>query len=175
MLRIMFRQRMPLQARRSAILRFVLALSSVCYEATNANAGGKIYYGSRVGMSVTVVTMNGLDTSRAVIHTKHTRDDAVAFCRDYVGEVTEECVQGELETPLNDVISGNCQTGVFTDFYGTQYQFKGENPEADAMAKYVLVDLSNGKIADGSSASGYPVNMRLFRALCPKTAPFDIE
>ena len=71
---------------------------------------------------------------------------------------------------------GDCQlpVGTFTDFLGTRYQFKGQNPDHDAMAKYLLVNMDTGEAADGSSASGYPVNMGIFKALCPvTTAPFD--
>lgn len=39
-----------------------------------AFASGKISYGSRAGMTVTVESMQGLDTARAVIRTKHTRE-----------------------------------------------------------------------------------------------------
>ena len=138
-----------------------------------AQAAGKIYYGSRAGMTVTVLSMEGLDTTRAVIRTQHTRDDAIAFCRDYVGKVTEECIQEELAVRLNDGITANCTTGIFTDFYGYNYQFKGKNPRSDSMAAYVLVDLATGEVADGSSASGYPTNMGIFSALCPRAAPLE--
>lgn len=47
-------------------------------------ASGKIGYGSRAGMTVTVVSMSGLDTANAVIRTKHTQEDAESFCREYV-------------------------------------------------------------------------------------------
>ena len=140
-----------------------------------AQAAGKIYYGSRAGMSVSVVSMEGLDTPRAIIRTQHTREDAIAFCRDYVQNVTEECIQSELEVPLNDIITANCKTGVFTDFVGDKYQFRGKNTHADAMAAYILVNLTTGEVADGSSASGYPTNISIFKALCPRTAPPDIE
>jgi hypothetical protein len=44
-----------------------------------AIASGTIAYGSRAGMEVTVVSMEGLDTAHAVIRTKHTRENAIAF------------------------------------------------------------------------------------------------
>jgi type IV secretory pathway TrbF-like protein len=64
--------------------------------ANAAAASGTISYGSRVGMEVSVISVEGLNTSRAVIRTKHTRENAVAFCRDYVGKVTEQCIRQEL-------------------------------------------------------------------------------
>jgi len=126
-------------------------------------------------MTVTVVSMEGLDTALAVIRTKHTREDAIGFCRDYVGKITTSCIQEELAVPLNDIISANCLQGEFTDFGGNRYRYEGKakNPTDDMMGKYVIRDLSTGEVADGSSASGYPTNMGIFKALCPRTAPID--
>ncbi len=140
---------------------------------TSTFASGVIGYGSRAGMEVTVVSMSGLDTTNAVIRTRHTRENAITFCREYVKKVTEGCIREELETRLNDEIMANCDTGLFTDFFGNTYQFKGINPEKDAMTKYVIVELKTGQIADGSSASGYSLNMGLYQALCPRRAPQD--
>jgi hypothetical protein len=126
-------------------------------------------------MTVTVVSMEGLDTADAVIRTKHTREDAIGFCRGYVQKVTPSCIREELAVPLNDVISANCLKGEFTDFSGNRYPYegKGKNLTDDMMAKYAIRDLSTGEVADGSSASGYPTNMGIFKALCPRTAPID--
>jgi hypothetical protein len=118
--------------------------------------------------------MSDLDTSHAKIITEHTKDDAIGFCRDYAQEdpVTEKCIRQELAVRLNDVITADCPKGAFTDFYGEKYQFRGKNPRAgDFGAKYLLMNLRTHELADGSSASGYPVNMDIFRALCPNTGP----
>lgn len=147
-------------------------IALLCLLPLPAHAAGKINYGSRVGMTVTVASMSGLDTANATIRTKHTRSDAIAFCREYIGKVSERCIRGEMATRLNDEITANCPAGVFTDFYGTKYQFKGENPNrAETEPKYLLIDLTSGDVADGSSASGYATNLRIFQALCPKYAP----
>ena len=112
--------------------------------ANPAIASGTIGYGSRAGMEVSVVSVEGLNTSHAIIRTKHTRENAIAFCRDYVGRITEECIRKELAVPLNDVITGDCTTGEFSDFYGSRYRFLGPNRKsADfAMAKYAILDLT---------------------------------
>ncbi|MDQ0446984.1 hypothetical protein [Methylobacterium aerolatum] len=138
-----------------------------------ALASGKIFYGSRIGMTVTVVSMSGLDTSQATIKTKHTREDAIGFCRDYVGKVTPDCIREELAVRLNDEIFANCPRGEFVDFRGNRYRFLGESTDKDSMAKYVLKSLPSGEIADGSSASGYPTNIQIFKALCPSRAPLE--
>ena len=77
-----------------------------------------------------------------------------------------------LSVRLNDVITADCSKRVFTDFYGEKYQFPGKNPRASkSKAAYLLMNLRTHEMADGSSASGYDVNMDIFRALCPRTAP----
>jgi hypothetical protein len=149
-------------------ISLLLALSV----ANPAKASGIIGYGSRAGMKVSVVSVEGLDTAHAVIRTKHTRENATAFCREYVLKVTDECIQQELAVPLNDVITANCLSGEFSDFHGNRYRFLGPK-SGNYLAKYAIVNISTGAIADGSSASGYPTNMQIFRALCPTHAPYD--
>ena len=138
-----------------------------------AAASGTIGYGSRAGMEVTVLSVSGLDTDHALIRTKHTRANAIAYCRDYVQKVTKNCINEELSVRLNDSIRANCELGTFTDFFGTRYQLRGPNPDPDGNAKYLLVNLDTKEVADGSSASGYPTNMLILRSLCPRTAPSD--
>jgi hypothetical protein len=102
------------------------------------------------------------------------REDATAFCREYVGKVTEDCVQKELAAPLNDVIIANCNTGEFTDFLGNHYRFLGpRHATGDFGPKYAIMNLATREIANGSMASGYPVDMDIYRALCPARAPTD--
>lgn len=158
----------------TTIVRYAAYTTVLCgLMASAAEAAGTIYYGSRAGMEVTIVGMSGLDTTHAKIRTKHTRANAVAFCREYVQKVTPDCIKEELATPLKDVITADCKSGIFSDFNGNKYQFHGRNPAADSMAKYRVVNMKTGEDADGSSASGYPTNMGIFRALCPGTAPSD--
>src|ERR1700730_11710825 len=152
----------------AVILRTFLAFILVCGP-TTVFASGKLNYGSRAGMTVTVVSMSGINGDRATIKTKHTKEDAAGFCRASIGKVTAKCIHDELATKLNDEITGNCATGRFTNFFGEDHQYLGEaNPKsADIFAKYMIKNIATGEIADGSSASGYPSNMGVFRALCP--------
>lgn len=158
-------------------MRLALTLAALALVvAAPALASGTIFYGSRAGMVVDVVSVSGLGTAHAVIHTRHTRANATAFCREYVGKVTAKCVSDELAAPLNDEISANCITGTFTDFGGHRYRFAGPVSKSDdIMAKYRIIDLSTGETANGDSASGYPTNSSLFKTLCPAQAPFDID
>src|ERR1700678_127469 len=98
--------------RRSGFALAVGALMMAAISVNMALASGKIYYGSRVGMTVAVISVQALNTPNAIIRTQHTRDDAVAFCRDYEQNLTDECVNRELATPMNDYVAANCSTGV---------------------------------------------------------------
>lgn len=153
----------------------VLAVVALVAGSGDGWASGTIYYGSRAGMVVDVVSVSGLGTANAVIRTRHTRANATAFCREYVGKVTADCIREELAAPLNDQINANCISGVFTDFGGHRYRFAGPSKDKDAMAKYRIIDLDTGEAASGDMASGYPTNASLFKALCPAQAPSDIE
>ena len=128
--------------------------------------GSKIIYGSRLGMQVTVTSVRGIGTSRAVIEVEHTREDATAFCREYVQKVTPKCIEDELATEIGGELSGNCQSGEFETLTGDQLIFKGVSKTED-MADYEIAVKDTGELLDGSSASGYPVVLEQFLALCP--------
>jgi hypothetical protein len=109
-----------------------------------------------------------------VILTQHRREDALAYCRDYELRITRKCIADELAKHLKATISADCSRGIFSNFTGDRLQMKGLNPKTDDVGpKYILVNLGTGEVADGSEASGYPINMGIFQALCPKTAPSD--
>jgi hypothetical protein len=131
-----------------------------------AMASSTVGYGSRAGMEVTIRSVSGLDTAHAAIRTEHTRENAIAFCRDYVQNVTEDCIRREFATPLKDVVTANCPNGEFTDFYGNRYRLLGLSRKTD-ISKYVIMNVDSHEIADGTMASGYPTNIDIFTALCP--------
>lgn len=123
-------------------------------------------YGERAGMEVTVVRKSGIGTAHAAILTKHTRQNAIAYCRDYVGKVTETCIAKELKTPLHLEITANCRTGAFTTLYGADMLFKGRSRDGGA-TDYLVTDVASGQVLDGSGASSYGSTIDQFRALCP--------
>ena len=135
--------------------------------AASAQAAGTVAYGSRAGMEVTVVRMEGIGSADAVIHVKHTPANARAFCVEYSNDRTRKCVETTLrETRLSDALRGNCKTGRFTTLYGASLQFKGIKKKRDELdPKYVIIG-DEGPL-DGSSASGYPTALAQFQALCP--------
>lgn len=77
-------------------------------------------YGSHAGMQVSILGMEGRDTAHAVIRFAHTRDNAISYYRDSLSTVTEQCVQNALdvEKGFKDSLTGNCDTGEFSDFFG---------------------------------------------------------
>src|SRR5882757_586977 len=154
------------------LARLVFALPALA-AVTPAMASGTIYYGSRAGMEVSVVSVEALDTAHAIIRTKHTRENAIAFCREYIQKVTEECIRETLAIPLNDMVTANCISGDFTDFRGNRYRFLGPTRNSGGPAKFAVANLATREIADGSSASGYPTNLAIFGTLCPGRGPFD--
>ena len=141
----------------------------LCSAGAQAAVGDKLYFGSRAGMEVTIVAMEGIDTEAAVIRTEFTPEDAKRFCIEYVGSVTPECIAEQLELKLNDRVTANCTTGEFVTFFGDHYRFEGKNADTSSslFADYIIRDLTTNEIADGSMASGYPVNIEIFTALCP--------
>jgi hypothetical protein len=70
------RCKLVVQSQRKVLRRLSLSATLILLSASYAVAAGKIYYGSRTGMTVTIRSMTGLDTAQAVIQTEHTRDDA---------------------------------------------------------------------------------------------------
>ncbi|MGF1619574.1 MAG: hypothetical protein ACFCUR_03040 [Rhodomicrobiaceae bacterium] len=133
----------------------------------------KINYGTREGMHVTILSISGLDSENAVIKTRHTREDAIDFCRDYILNINERCIKETLEIDLIDTISANCRIGEFINFFGEPWRFEGRS-QANQDPKYIFRNISSNEIADGSSASGYMTQMHIFQALCPTTAPTDL-
>ncbi len=154
-----------------------LVLAALMLATVPVRAAGTFQYGSRAGMEVDVVSMSGLDSSHAVMATRHTRKNAISYCREYVQRVTQDCISSELAVRLNDQVSANCISDTFTDFYGKSYRFMGPLKRADdhQIAHFGIEDVATGEMADGSNSSGYIINMLIFKALCPSKAPDESE
>ncbi|MCB1410653.1 MAG: hypothetical protein H6899_04360 [Rhodobacter sp.] len=138
-----------------------------------AAAQDTVPYGSRAGMQVSVVARSGIDTADAVVRVVHTRADARSYCAHYVLDPSDRCVEdtmADLAGQLRDRIDGNCETGVFTDLWGTRMQFLGRMAQPTELGAdwdlRVIEDTDAGPL-DGSMASGYGVALDQFRALCP--------
>ena len=137
-----------------------------------AQSDDRIYYGSRAGMHLTTVSKEGIGSANATIILKHTPQDAKAFCMQYANDNSMACVKRTLaDVKAGDRVTGNCLTKTWTDMYGRNYAFLGRAKKANnSMADYALKDLKTGEILDGSSASGYSVQIIIFQQLCPGLA-----
>ncbi|WP_245515490.1 hypothetical protein [Rhizobium deserti] len=130
-----------------------------------------IYYGSRAGMHLTTVSKSGIGTASAVIVVKHTPKDAKAYCVGYEQDNSMACVKRAMaEVKVGDRVTGNCRKATWTDIYGQSFAFEGAMKSAETFVDYAVRDLKSGEILDGSSASGYPVQLTIFQQLCPGVA-----
>jgi hypothetical protein len=150
-------------------MRTITAAAAFLLAAGAAHAE-TLYYGSRAGMEVTVVKKSNLNTTHAKITVKHTRENAITFCREYVGKVTEKCIKEELSSDLASQIEANCKTGKFTTIAAGGYQFLGPNPDYDPTGtntEYLIVEAGGSEPLEGYSATGYDVALDQFKAMCP--------
>lgn len=150
-----------------------MILIAVLLATTSMASAETIYYGSRAGMEVTVLKKSNLNSTHAKIVTKHTRENATAYCREYVQKVTKKCIDDTMaeEKDLRTEISANCRTGKFVTLYGQGYVFRGPNPNydpTDVSTEYLVYQIGDKEPLDGSSASGYDVALDQFKAMCPK-------
>jgi hypothetical protein len=137
--------------------------------AGQAQESDRIYYGSRAGMHLTVVSREGIGTARAVVRVEHTPKDAKAYCVEYALDNSMACVKRTMAgVKVGDRVTADCVTRTWTDMYGQSFAFLGPAKRADeTMADFAIRDLKTGEILDGSSASGYGVELAIFQHLCP--------
>jgi hypothetical protein len=149
-----------------------LAVLLLLSGAATSQQDNRIYYGSRAGMHLTTVSKQGIGTANAIIMVKHTPEDAKAFCVNYELDNSMACVKRTLaDVKVGDRVTGNCVTRTWTDMYGDSYHFVGKANKSDnIMVEYALKNLKTGEILDGSSASGYGVQITIFQQLCPGSA-----
>lgn len=131
----------------------------------------EIYYGSRAGMSATVVSKSGVGTANAVINVKHLPKNAKAYCVGYEQDNSMACVRRTMvDVKIPDKVFGNCKKKTWSDLSGRSYKFLGRHKAGDFAPDYALRDTGSGDILDGSSASGYGEALSVFQALCPGIA-----
>jgi len=122
-------------------------------------------------MDVTIVDKTGINTADAVIQVRHTRENAHQYCDEYLGDPSESCVTRTLrEVRISDAIKGNCPAGRFVNLAGEYMQFAGPHLDRDAVPnrpEYRIYRNGAKEFLDGSTASGYAINLEQFRTLCP--------
>ena len=75
-------------------IRFILAQAFFLF-VFGANAAGKLYYGSREGMHVTVISCRGLILLKRSFYL-HSRADAIAYCPEYVVQSPKSALEKSL-------------------------------------------------------------------------------
>lgn len=122
-------------------------------------ADNTIPYGTRAGMETTIVDSNGLGSERAMIQTEHTRENAKAFCREYVQTASESCIQETLrDVKADGTLIADCTTGEFSALGGTALTRRHDG---------TIFNRDTNEVLDGSMASGEPVYAAQYAALCP--------
>lgn len=129
-------------------------------------------YASRAGQEVTIISEKGLDTEKSIIHFVHTRKNAQEFCENYLQDSSKACVNkhaGDV-SPLR-YVTGNCIKRTWKDMYGGRYIYLGKNKRTARVISndYIIKRIKTKETLDGSSASGYGIQLGIFQALCPKT------
>ena len=104
---------------------------------------------------------------------RHTPGDAKSFCVNYARDSSPECVKRVLESvQVRDRVTGDCVARTWTDMYGKKYAFLGRATDADQLfVPYRIRRLEDGELLGSAQASGYHVEIEIFRKLCPGLAP----
>lgn len=124
----------------------------------NSAVGTTVPYGSRAGMVTTIVSAYGLGTAKAIIETEHTRENAKAFCRDYVQTASEGCIQETLrDVEERGTLIADCTTGEFSSFGGEALTRQRDGS---------ILSRDTNQVLDGSMASGEPIFSEQYKALC---------
>ncbi|RUU82742.1 hypothetical protein [Mesorhizobium sp. M7A.F.Ca.MR.362.00.0.0] len=158
-------------------MKFFRYVSAVLAIAISASAGwaddqDPIYYGSRAGMQLTTVSTEGIGTANAKIHVRHTPKDAKAFCVQYNSDYSMACVKQTMAlVKIDDYVTGNCVKRTWLDLSNEKFAFLGRAKKSDEMiADYAIKRVKTGEILDGTTASGYWVELGIFQHLCPGIA-----
>ncbi|MBO9422384.1 hypothetical protein J7481_22935 [Labrenzia sp. R4_2] len=135
------------------------------FKDNNPNARFEIPYGSRVGMNMTIIDFGGIGTPEAWIELRHLWRNAKEVCEAYANDFSEDCIRRNISNPYRGEVSANCDTGVLRDLNGIRYQFVGRSD--DSFRDYDVVEVASKKTLDGSMASGLPLIIEYYKALCP--------
>ncbi|MBB4183665.1 hypothetical protein GGE07_000278 [Sinorhizobium terangae] len=132
---------------------------------------GKLFYGTRAGQSMTIVSKEGIGTANAVIRLKHTAQDAKSFCVEYMLDHSMRCVRQVLaEKKLADRVTGDCVKRTRTDMYGDNYSFHGSAKQQPELIKQGYFSESDYLIHRNGEERFFPFDTEIFQALCPGIA-----
>nr|WP_255647514.1 hypothetical protein [Ensifer sp. IC4062] len=132
---------------------------------------GKLFYGTRAGQSLTIVSKEGIGTANAVIRLKHTAQDAKSFCVGYLLDHSMRCVRQVLaEKKFADRVTGDCVKRTWTDMYGDNYSFHGSAKQQPELIKQGYFSESDYLIRRNGEERFFPFDTEVFQALCPGIA-----
>jgi len=109
-----------------------MLVSVILVKIVHAQEDHLIYYGSRTGMHVTIISKSGISSSNAVIMIEHTPNDAKAYCVGYEQDFSAACVHRTMaDVKIRDRVKGNCEDNTWTDVYGQAYLLEGNVSSSD--------------------------------------------
>lgn len=140
---------------------------------------GKFYYGKKAGMTVTILSKEGIGTANAVMRIKHTENDAKAVCVKYELDYSARCVRRAMATTkVKDRVTGNCVERTWTDTYGDRYSFHGSARQAPEMLEkmflseddYLIRRAGDEDFLADAGVTFYAEVLDIFQSLCPGIA-----
>lgn len=143
-----------------------------------------VAYGERQGMDDEIESATGLDTSRAVIHTKPSRRSTTYYCGGPVGhsKTCPEETYRDRATSKDRTITANCLSKEWTGLDGARYQFLGPFDSVDRShfadnggveATWAILDVKNNILVGNCGACSYYEIHDWYQKLCPSTAPSE--
>ena len=145
-----------------------------------------VSYGERAGMDDEIESTTGLDTSRAVIHTKPSRRAAAYYCvgqHGYEKTCIEEAYQNRAVS-MDRTITANCLskewTGLWAGVRDSHFRFLGPFDSVDGShfadnggvgARWAILEIENNSLVGDCGACSYFEIHDWYQKLCPSTAP----
>ncbi|WP_026622047.1 hypothetical protein M728_003492 [Ensifer sp. WSM1721] len=139
----------------------------------------KLSYGTRIGMTMTILSREGIGTANAVIRLKHTPEDAKVFCVEYLRDSSMRCIRDVIATTkLGDRVTGNCVARTWTDMHGSNYSFHGSAKQSPEMIQkghlsesdYLIRREGSEDFLPNYPVASYAERLEVFQHLCPGIA-----
>ena len=88
--------------------------------------------------------------------------------RGYASDYSLKCIN-DVSKPVQSTIMANCPDRRFKSFGTEEYVFLGKNKDTNSeiFSDYIIKKIKTNEILDGSTATGYEIQLGVFEALCP--------
>jgi hypothetical protein len=135
-------------------------------EAKDGKRPELLSYGSRIGQYVTITAKHGIDTSKAVIEIRHTRENAKAFCVEYSLDYSEACVDDIYKSlSFPPTVHADCNTMEFYTPRGARYVFAGRSVGKKPEYPFRIISWDTDK--EPELFNEYFIAEETFSVLCP--------